>query len=382
MKIAFVSLMGGLPWGGSEALWYAIAEHALQQGDAVFVSGYDWVESNEKIKKLQQKGAFIHFRKRYNADAGTIEKIKRFIKNRKPSLNKDYQSIIDFKPDTVFISQGDSFDLAIHHKVLYHLLKQNNIPYSFICHSHEQYSFIPPKEIYPGALEIFKDALHVFFISQRQWHLTERRLASKIANGIITWNPLNIKIPHTPLSWPDEDIAQMAIVANIIGNKGHDTALEVLSTSEWKERKWILNIYGEGEGKKYLEDLAIFYGIQENIKFHGHVNNMIKVWEINHLLLIPSSGEGLPISLAEAMACGRMAVVTDVGGNIELITENETGFIAASPATASFASAMEKAWQHKNEWRQLGVNAFNKINTVLEKEPQLKVYELLKNDFS
>ncbi len=379
MRIAFVSLMGGLPWGGSEALWYAIAEHALQQGDAVFVSVYDWGEPNEKIKTLQQKGAFIHFRERYNADAGTIEKIKRFIKNRKPSLNKDYQSIIDFNPDTVFISQGESFDLAIHHKALYYLLRQNNIPYSFICHSHVQYSFIPPKEIYPGAVEIFKNARNVFFISRRQWQLTERRLACKIDNGLITWNPLNIILPSSPLSWPADNTAQMAIVANMTGGKGHDTALEVLSSKEWKERKWILNIYGDGEGKKYLEDLAVFYGIRENIKFHGHVNDMVKVWQENHLLLIPSAGEGLPISLAEAMACGRMAVVTDVGGNTELITENETGFIAASPATASFAAAMEKAWQHKNKWQQLGINAFNKINTVLEKNPQIKIYELLKN---
>lgn len=379
MKIAFVSLMGGLPWGGSEALWYSIAEHALQKGDAVFVSVYDWGFIHEKIKLLQQKGAFIHFRKRYNDGAGTLERVKRFIINRKPTLNRDYQSIIDFKPDSVFISQGESFDLTIHHKALYNLIRKNNISYSFICHGHVQYSFIPPKEIYPGGIEVFKHARHVFFISRRQRELTERRLASTLSNAVITWNPLNIKLPPSPLSWPVDEVAQMAIVATIIGSKGHDTGFEVLGAPAWKERKWVLNIYGDGEGKKYLEDLAVFYGIQKNIQFHGHVNDMIKVWETNHVLLIPSAGEGLPISLTEAMACGRMAVVTDVGGNTELISEMETGFIAASPATASFASALNKAWQAKKEWKQLGINAFNKINAVLEKNPASKIYELLKD---
>ena len=155
MKIAFVSLMGGLPWGGSEALWHATATHALQQGDAVFVSVYDWGTPHEHIKKLHKKGAIIHYRKRYNADAGTVEKIKRFVQNRKPALNKDYQSIIDFKPGFVFISQGDSFDLAIHHRQLYELLVKNKILYCFVCHNHAQYSFMPPKEIYPTAIEVF-----------------------------------------------------------------------------------------------------------------------------------------------------------------------------------------------------------------------------------
>ena len=378
MRIVFVSLMGGAPWGGSEALWYSMAMHSLQQGDEVFVSVYDWGRSHEKIKALQEKGAIIHHRKKYNADAGTVEKIKRFVQNRKPALNKDYQFIINFKPDVVFISQGESFDLAIHHRPLYDLLRLHRIPYSFICHSHAQYSFIPPKEIYPGAIEVFENARQVFFVSQRQWRLTERRLAMKIKNGHITWNPLNIQMPVTPLAWPQNETMQMAIVGNISGGKGHDTALEVLSAPQWNQRKWQLNIYGEGEGKKYLQDLAVFYGIEHNIIFHGHAGDIEKVWVTSHLLLVPSAGEGMPISLAEAMACGRPSVVTDVGGNTELIAENDTGFISRSPATEAFAAAMEKAWSEKDNWMQFGVNAFEKINAILDRMPGEKIYKLIK----
>ena len=371
--------MGGLPWGGSEALWHAIAIHALQQGDEVFVSVYDWGTPHEKIKSLQEKGAIIHFRKRYNAHAGTLEKIKRFVQNRKPALNKDYQSIIDFNPETVFISQGDSFDLSIHHRAFYLLLRQNNISYSFVCHNHEQYSFIPPKEIYPEAQEIFKNAKQVYFVSHRQWKLTERRLAMKITNGQFTWNPLNVEIPNAPLKWQKMEPVNMAIVGNLCGSKGHDTALEVLSAKEWKDRKWQLNIYGQGEGKKYLEELAVFYGIDDKVNFYGHVESIIKVWETNHLLLIPSAGEGLPISLVEAMACGRAAVVTDVGGNTEIIEENISGFIANSPTVTSFANALERAWKNKNQWEKMGIAAFEKIYNTVVTEPHIKIYDLLKD---
>ena len=371
--------MSGLPWGGSEALWHAVAMHALAQGDEVFVSVYDWGKPHPKVILLGEKGAAIHYRKRYNAEAGTVEKVKRFIKKRKPSLDKDYQSIIDFKPSVVFISQGDSFDLAIHHRPLYELLLEHKVSYSFICHSHEQFSWIPPEVIYPGAVEIFNNAKQVFFISHRQWKIIERRLATKITNGHFTWNPLNIQLPGSPLDWPMDDIIQFAMVSNINGNKGHDTILEVLSQQQWKTRKWVLNMYGDGEGRKYVEDLALFYGIK-NLRFHGYMEDITKVWHHSHILLIPSAGEGLPISLAEAMACGRPAIVTDVGGNTELITAGETGFVAAAPSTHSFSEAMETAWKAKESWRYIGVIAFKKVNKLVDKEPHVKVYGLLKND--
>ncbi len=377
MRIAIISLMGGAPWGGSEALWHAIAIHAVQQGDEVFVSVYDWGKPHEKIKALEEKGITINFRKRYNPDAGKFEKIKRFIHNRKPELNKDYQAVIEFKPDIVFISQGGSFDLAIHHKALYYLLCRHKIPYSFICHSHIQYSLIPTKEIYPGAVEIFENAKQVFFISHRQWNLIERRLVMKITNGHFTWNPLNLSIPFAALDWPNQEIVQMAIVGNVIENKGQDTALEVLSAPQWKARRWVLNIYGDGYGKKYLQALAKYYQIEENIIFHGHVADMKNVWQQNHMLLIPSAAEGLPISLCEAMACGRMAVVTDVGGNTELIEEGVTGFVAASPTTESFGVALEKAWRKKEDWKTLGVKAQNVISQRLDKDPGKKLYFIL-----
>lgn len=378
MRLAFVSLMGGSQWGGSEALWHAVALHALQQRDDVFVSVYDWGSIHPKIKELQQAGAKVKFRKRYNPVAGTIEKIERFFKQINPSINGDYQSIIDFKPSFVFLSQGDSFDLAIHHRPLYYLFRQNNIPYSFVCHSHVQYGFIPPKEIYPQAKEIFKNARNVFFVSERQWKLTERRLITKLHNANFTWNPLSFDVPSKALAWPNSDTIQMALVGNVYDMKGQDTVLEVLSGEVWRNRQWQLNIYGEGAGIGYLKDLSSFYDIADRITFHGYVQNIYEAWVINHILLIPSAGEGLPISLVEAMACARPSIVTDVGGNKELITKYTTGFIADSPTVESFSLAMENAWLNKTEWEQIGVQSFTKIRSVFASDVETKIYELLK----
>jgi glycosyltransferase involved in cell wall biosynthesis len=184
-------------------------------------------------------------------------------------------------------------------------------------------------------------------------------------------------MPDLSLPWPDEPTVQMAIVGNLTGTKGHDTALEVLSSPQWKERNWVLNIYGEGEGKMYLEELAKFYAIYDKVIFHGHVGDILRVWKQNHLLLLPSAGEGLPISLVEAMICGRVPVATDVGGNAELIIDEYNGFLAVSPATYAFSDALERTWNVKNDWEQIGTNAFNNIKSVIDTKPQVTIYKLM-----
>jgi glycosyltransferase involved in cell wall biosynthesis len=258
-------------------------------------------------------------------------------------------------------------------------LLKNKIPFSFVCHSHAQYGFIPPHSIYPGAISIFKNAKNVFFVSNRQWHLTERRLIQKLKNAKFTWNPLGFPIGLAPLQWPAENAMQMAIVGNLDDMKGHDTVFEVLASDVWKSRYWHLNIYGNGQGINYLKDLAIYYNIFENITFQGYVNNIKEAWMNNHLLLIPSSGEGLPTSLIEAMVCGRPAVVTDVGGNVELVEENISGFIAASPTVSAFAEALEKAWKYRTGWQQMGKAAFETVTKIIDTDPHIKIYDLLKD---
>ena len=379
MRIAFVSLMAGMRWGGSEALWHSVAKEALVKGDEVFVSIYDWGELHPKVSELKKLGARIHARKRFNPYAGKLEMMKRFFINRNQRFNKDYQSIISFKPDVVFISQGDSFDLAIHHRSLYQLLRQNNIYYSIVCHSHEQYSFIPGREIYPAAQEVFLNASKVYFVSERQRRLTERRLICRLTNAAFTWNPLNMEFPAQPLVWPEGKTLKLAMVGGLNGNKGQDTAIEVLGSEIWKHRDWQLNIYGEGAGLNYLESLASFFQINDRVIFHGHVSDLIEVWKLNQVLIISSSAEGMPISLVEAMASGRAALVTDVGGNIELVSNNETGFVACSPTTEAVSEAMERLWENRNELKEMGEKSRAVMMKTFEKRPQDIIYRDLVN---
>ena len=369
MKIAYVSLMSGLPWGGSEVLWSKTALLAIKEGHKVMVSVYDWNVLHPEIKKLKDAGAIIHLRQRYNPSTNIVIKSWNYFKNRIHYLDNTYKAIIHYSPNHIFISQGDTFDISIHHFQLFMLINKNQIPYSLICHNHEQYSNIPLENVYPRAIEIFILAKNIFFVSKRMQTITERTLCTKLTNAHFTWNPLNLKKIDI-LPWPENNITQFAMVGSIRGGKGHDTLIECLGSEEWKNREWNLNIYGNGNGLEYIKKLAEFYGLSQRIIFHGYFSNITSIWKNNHLLLIPSSCEGLPISLIEAMISGRPAVVTDVGGNIEVITEDINGFIAEAPSVSSFSKTLEKAWTYKKNWERMGKNAHKYCIKNVDLQPE------------
>ena len=373
--------MGGAQWGGSEALWVSLAQYALHKGDKVFISVYKWPEVHPKIKELEESGASIFYRKRHDPEPNLSHRIRRFINKRRPSLDEDYASIIQFKPNHIFISQGDNFDLPLHHASFYRLIKENKIPYSIVCHNHEPYHFLPEINFQLKAKEIFTNAKAIFFVSHTQQKITERIILTQLTNGYFTWNPLNFnKIPINILQISPLEKINMAIVASLITGKGHDVLFQILSSTEWRNRNWNLNCYGDGPGKDYLIKLSEFLNLSEKIIFHGHVDQIRDIWQRNQILLIPSSREGLPISLIEAMACGRPVVATDVGGISEIVKDGETGYLADAPSVKSFDKALEHAWEDRESWGKIGERAFEIVQAKVDLNPESKIYNMIKQE--
>jgi len=114
------------------------------------------------------------------------------------------------------------------------------------------------------------------------------------------------------------------------------------------------------------------------VEFAGHTHDLAAVWRTHHGLVLPSRLEGTPLALYEAMLCHRLAIVTDVGGNAELIEDNVSGFVAATPSVAALDEALERAWARRAEWRELGLAAGRRVRAVAPANPSATFAERLK----
>jgi L-malate glycosyltransferase len=380
-KLAFISTLTDMTWGGSEFLWTMAAAEAIIQGHQVDCSISDWALAAHQIQQLNSQGARLYPQPRpapLSIYARATNKVRRLVlPTARPKSH--FQPIFDRQPDVICISQCASYDIGGNVIAdLYELLQKRHIPYILVCQFNSHISLLNDKAR-SRVLKAFQGAAKVLFVSKQNHQLAEHHLAANIPNAEVIYNPVNIQ-DKSAVPFPHTNTISFASVARLeVSFKGQDVLFKILSQGQWRERDWQLNLYGSGEDLTYLRALAVYYQISDRVNFKGHVNDIRAVWQENQILLMPSHAEGCPLSLMEAMFCGRPAVVSDVGGNAECITEAETGFIAESPTEKSFGAAMETAWIARSSWEAMGQKAHDVAISKFDKHPEQSLLSIMLN---
>ncbi len=77
---------------------------------------------------------------------------------------------------------------------------------------------------------------------------------------------------------------------------------------------------------------------------------------------MPSRFEGLPLTLAEALLCGRRVVATGVSGNSEVIEDEVTNRLTRKRAhLPALLEALERFWVRQAEVEEIGKLAARRI---------------------
>jgi len=118
-----------------------------------------------------------------------------------------------------------------------------------------------------------------------------------------------------------------------------------------------------------LERLTHFLGIADRVVFASHVLDVEKIWATNHVLIMPSRFEGLPLSMVEAMLCARPVVATNVAGNAEIIEDGVTGFLAEAPNPNSLNVALERLWARRDQAEEMGKAGARRIRELVPPNP-------------
>jgi glycosyltransferase involved in cell wall biosynthesis len=86
-------------------------------------------------------------------------------------------------------------------------------------------------------------------------------------------------------------------------------------------------LVGDGPGREQLERRAHELGIARRCVFLGYQDDVGRFYDAFDVLLLPSANEGTPVSVIEALAAGRPAVATRVGGVPDVIRDGIDGFL-------------------------------------------------------
>ena len=351
MRFAFISTMAGFPWGGSEELWSQAALRLREQGHEVGASVVGWPQLPPKVLALVERGINLCVRQPDVRPPLAVRAWRRLTlrSNQEP---KEFSWLRRQKPDLTIISQGGNADGL----GFMDFCREAGLEFISIVQCNFE-NWWPPDKLSADLARAYQGAKKVCCVSRHNLELLECQLGEPLPNAEVVWNPVNVVLDAAPAFPKVNGAWKLACVARLEpAAKGQDLLFQVLSQPKWRNRPVELNLYGEGPCEQRLRTLASRWQLQ-NVHFRGHASDVRKIWEENHLLVLPSRFEGLPLALVEAMWCARPALVTDIGGNAEVCINGETGYVAAAPAVGVLEEALERAWNGRNEWAQMGLAA-------------------------
>lgn len=134
----------------------------------------------------------------------------------------------------------------------------------------------------------------------------------------------------------------MVMVAGLSPRKGHQVLFEALRRADSRlPSDWLLLCAGGGD-PAFVRDLE-----RQAAGFAGRVRVLGRRADVHTLnaladlgLLCPIHSEGMSNSVLEGMAAGLPFVVTDVGGNAELVAAGQTGMVVPAGDADALADAL------------------------------------------
>ncbi|MGO8752496.1 MAG: glycosyltransferase [Thermoguttaceae bacterium] len=134
------------------------------------------------------------------------------------------------------------------------------------------------------------------------------------------------------------------VVASLNRHKGHAVLLDALPAVLRRHPQVRLILAGDGPEKQSLQSRAEQLGIQASVTLLGYRRDVPDLMRAADLLVLPSlAGEGLPVTLLDAMFAGVPIVATPIGGAPELLGASDCAEPAGRLAPPGDSNALARA---------------------------------------
>lgn len=222
----------------------------------------------------------------------------------------------------------------------------------------------------PGAALVasMRDMGHA--LTPMQWRIKSRicrsacavisnstRAAERIRAVLDSFPPVHVIANGIDVPAPLESSRQAALrvemgatddraLALFVGRLTHQKNVELLLTALAAlppGQRPRLALAGSGPLHESLQARARHLGLGDDVRFLGERRDARELMQAADFLVLPSRDEGLSNVVLEAMAAGRPVLATRVGGNAELIENDNTGVLFDCGDAAALTIALDRA---------------------------------------
>jgi glycosyltransferase involved in cell wall biosynthesis len=152
---------------------------------------------------------------------------------------------------------------------------------------------------------------------------------------------------------------RLLFVGDLAESKGIDDLLRAMACLPDDLRGTLhLRVAGEDPERRWvaLQERARRLGIAERVDWLGPLppERLAAEYANADVFVLPSHGEGMPLSLLEAMAAGLACVVTDVGAVPEVVTDDREARVVPTHDPPALARAIAEPFRDEGLRRRLG----------------------------
>ena len=304
MKISFVvPRMGG---GGAERVMSLLANEFAKENEVcliTLVAGESFYSLDDKIR-MESVGVTVNRRNKLSAFFSKLIFFpKAFFVLRKKLKSEKCDVVVSMLKET---------------DILVYLCRKSGLKFKHVC-SERNDPTTRKKSVQRILTKVYKSS--DLFVCQGQKVYDYYSKVSQSKKQIIA-NPINGENLPERLVGKKRRIVS---VGRLDKQKNFPLIIKSFSHLPSKFDEYVLDIYGEGPERSYLQRLIDDEGMSNRITLCGAKQNLLSLINDADLFVLPSNYEGFPNALLEAMAIGLPVISTDFSTGIAkelVLTEN------------------------------------------------------------
>lgn len=323
--IRVLHLIDSLSMGGAERLLLGLAERIDQQRFEIHVCSLHVLRSNALQPEFDRLKLplYVVGAKRL-ADPKAVMAVVRYVREHEIDIIHTHLLAADIVGRIVGRIAGRPVISTLH-----------NVPYQYDRESWPRRTLARLTTRYL-ATKLIAVARCVQQGFVKEWRIPASRIAT-IHNAVPMEHYLSIP-PGRPTA-ADGDVV-ITNIGRLSAAKAQHLLIEAAAIVLQQRPDARFMIVGQGDLERRLKDLAQERGIADRIVFTGLRHDIPAVLAESDIFVLSSTWEGLPLTAVEAMAAARPVVLTDVGGNSELVQNGVQGLIVPPNDVAALAEAL------------------------------------------